>query len=179
MPTCVAFLRAINVTGRFVKMSLLVEHFKSIGYLNATSFINTGNIVLGLPTRPSRAIEQQIQERLEELLGFRSEVFLRSTSDLRSIVTQATELRRATASAEVNVCFLQAPLSSAQQAAVLARRTESDRFDVSARHVLWACRVSQSQSAFSNAVLERTIGARATLRRQSTLSDLLEVIDGA
>jgi uncharacterized protein (DUF1697 family) len=180
MPVCVALLRAINVTGRFVKMAALVEHFKSLGYPGASSFINTGNIVLRLPSQPTAAIEAQIQQRLEPLLGFRSEVFLRTNSQLQQVLALAGDLRRDVSPAgEVNVCFLQAPLSEEQKAAVLAARSDIDQFYFSPKHVVWVCQVSQSQSKFSNATLERIIKARATLRRQSTLTELVSVLNGA
>jgi uncharacterized protein (DUF1697 family) len=51
--THIAFLRAINVRGRFIKMDALCQHFRTLGHPQASSFINTGNIwfspAAGLP----------------------------------------------------------------------------------------------------------------------------------
>ncbi len=47
MPTIVAFLRAINVGGRFLKMADLAGHFMSLGLANVTTYINSGHMAAG------------------------------------------------------------------------------------------------------------------------------------
>jgi len=43
-------------------------------------------------------------------------------------------------------------------------KTDIDDFDVHGREVYWLCQKKQSESTFSNAVLEKTLGIQATLR---------------
>ena len=45
MTTRIAFLRAVNVGGRTVPMSRLVEVFGGLGYEGAWTHINSGNVV--------------------------------------------------------------------------------------------------------------------------------------
>ena len=45
MTTRVAFLRAVNLGRRTVKMARLVEVFEGLGYDDVWTYINSGNIV--------------------------------------------------------------------------------------------------------------------------------------
>ncbi len=45
MPRYVAFLRAVNVGGRTVKMDLLRELFAQLQFKNIETFIASGNVI--------------------------------------------------------------------------------------------------------------------------------------
>jgi uncharacterized protein (DUF1697 family) len=53
-------------------------------------------------------------------------------------------------------------------------QTDNDGFHVNGREVYWLCRKKQSESTFSNAVLEKTIGRSSTLRGMKTIQKLVE-----
>lgn len=173
MTAYVAFLRAINVTGRFVKMQALADAFHTLGHTDARTHINSGNVLFTSARRSPGPLAQALEEALEPLLGFRTEVFLRSAAEVRAIAARAAALGAALPpGGEVNVCFLRAAPAPAQTAAVLALRSPVDDFELAGAELYWLCRARQSDSRFSNAVLERTLGARSTLRRASMLQGL-------
>lgn len=173
MTTWVAFLRAINVTGRFVKMGELAAAFHAAGHPDARTYINSGNVVFTSPARAADRLQRSLEAALEPRLGFRSEAFVRSAAQVHAIAARAQALRGRTGpGGEVNVCFLQAPASADHAAAVLALRSSVDDFEVDGREVYWLCLTRQSDSRFSNAVLERKLGLRSTLRRASMLQGL-------
>ncbi|MBQ0934335.1 hypothetical protein [Ideonella paludis] len=64
-------------------------------------------------------------------------------------------------------------MSAAQRAEFDQLKTDIDDFVLGEREVYWLCQTKQSQSKFSNAVLERKLKARSTLRRASMLSGLV------
>lgn len=174
MSTYVAFLRAINVTGRFLKMRALAEAFHSVGHADARTFINSGNVIFSASKQTAQTLQSSLEQQLEPLIGFRSEVFLRSVDEVKAISAFADELKaRVSDDGDINVCFLQTPLSAAQRAEFDKLRTEVDDFEFGEREVYWLCQTKQSQSKFSNAMLERKLKARSTLRRASMLSGLV------
>lgn len=174
MPTYVAFLRAINVTGRFLKMSALAEAFHHVGHADARTFINSGNVIFSASKQTAQTLQRSLEQQLEPLMGFRSEVFLRSVDEVKAISAFANDLRdRVSDEGDINVCFLQAPLSAEQRAEFDQLKTNVDDFEFGEREVYWLCQTKQSQSKFSNAVLERKLKARSTLRRASMLSGLV------
>ena len=74
--------------------------------------------------------------------------------------------------AALNVAFLEGPLDAGATGALGRWQSETDVLRVLGRELYWLCRERQSDSKFSNAVLERAIKRRATIRTLSTLTKL-------
>ena len=179
MPKYVAFLRAINVGGRFLKMNVLAEHFRSLGHSEVQTYINSGNVVFHSRIRRPGALAIALEQGLEPRLGFKSEVFVRTEPELhaiaRRVLTFASEFPSMN---EVNVAFLNAPLQAHQEAELLALRSEVDTFAHHGNEIYWLCRVKQSESRFSNAVFERRLRVRTTFRRATMLHGLSSLLRG-
>lgn len=174
MARYIAFLRAINVTGRFIKMAALAEHFRTLGHGQVDTFINSGNVIFDAAGR-APVVEARTEAALAPLLGFSSEVFLRTPAELARIADHAAGLR----AFEVNVVFLKAPLDEAQAQLLAACNSEIDTLHADGRELYWGCSQRQSESRLSNAVLERRLGLRATVRRASTVEQLAARLAGA
>jgi uncharacterized protein (DUF1697 family) len=173
MSTVVAFLRAINVGGRFIKMADLGAHFEHLGLEKVSTYINSGNVLFDTRARDLSKLGAKIEEQLEPLLGFRSEVFLRSASEVHTVAKLAVEHRNSVPdSGEVNVAFLLVPLTAEQRSSLMELRTNLDDFSYSGSEVYWICRGNQMESKFSNALLERRLRLRCTFRRVSMLHKL-------
>lgn len=173
MPTYVAFLRAINVTGRFIKMSELAGAFHKLGHADARTYINSGNVIFSSSVRSVAKLERALEDQLEPHLRFRSEAFVRTAHELKAIATKARTLREQMGpGGDVNVCFLQAALTRSGADSVRSLKSAFDDFDFGEREVYWLSLTKQSESKFSNAVLERKLKVRSTLRRVSMLSGL-------
>jgi uncharacterized protein (DUF1697 family) len=175
VPIAIAFLRAINVGGRFIKMADLAAHFESLGLADVSTYINSGNVLFTTRARDLSQLGARIERDLEPLLGFKSEVFLRTPAEVHAIAAAAMAHRSAVPqSGEVNVAFLAAPLESEQQNKLEGLRSELDEFVHTGREVYWLCKGSQMSSKVSNAVMERKLRLRCTFRRASMLSKLSE-----
>ena len=72
------------------------------------------------------------------------------------------------------MAFLKTPLDAAARKKVAALTTDLDDFQVSGREVYWLCRAKQSESTFSNAVLEKTLGVPSTIRGLKTIRRMAE-----
>ena len=133
--------------------------------------------------RSATALAAAIADGLEPLLGFRSEAFVRSEDELQLLAQRAAEqqaLHRAAVGpqGEVNVALLTQPLSAAQATALAGLRTKLDDFAHDGTEVYWLCKSKQSDSTFSNAVFERKLAARTTIRRASMLERLATHLRG-
>jgi len=60
MPRCVAFLRAINVGGRTVKMDYLRSLFEDLGFADVETFIASGNVVFESKVK---GVERRLRRR--------------------------------------------------------------------------------------------------------------------
>ncbi len=67
------------------------------------------------------------------------------------------------------MAFLDDAVDDSSEQKLMAVRTEIDNFHVHGREIYWLCRKKQSESTFSNAVLERILGRPSTLRGMTTI----------
>lgn len=171
----IAFLRAINVGGHTVKMDFLRQIFEQLDLTNVETFIASGNVIFETSIDDPNALEKKIETGLHTALGFEVATFLRSPVELVSIANYQpfpqAQLEAATA---LNVAFLKGPLDDSSLRKVEALSTDIDSFHVNRRELYWLCLKKQSESTFSNQVLEKATGTPSTLRGFNTIKKLVE-----
>ena len=182
MARYVAFLRAINVAGRYIKMADLAEHFGGLGHSGVQTFINSGNVMFEsrVPTRRNAAdaLATTLDAGLAPLLGFETHTFVRSATRVHDIARRAAALHaRVRDGGDVNVAFLGAALQPEQIAALLDLKSEQDDFEFDEREIYWWSQLPQSQSKVSNVTIERKLKSRTTLRRARMLTALSSAIE--
>lgn len=180
MPRYIAFLRAINVGGHTVKMDHLRTLFEALGWANVTTFIASGNVIFEAPTEDTSILEQQIEPHLRQSLGYEVTTFIRSTAELAAVAAYQPfpPIDLAATGSSLYIAFLKAPPSVERQQKLLAFRTERDDFHFHEREFYWRCRTKMSESTFSGALLEKTVGMPATMRNSTTIKKLTAKIGG-
>ncbi|MGH9174327.1 MAG: DUF1697 domain-containing protein [Vicinamibacterales bacterium] len=167
----IAFLRAINVGGRTVKMDELRRLFEELGLANVATVIASGNVVFEASATDPSELEQRIVDHLERWLGYRVDTFVRTASELAEIAAYrpfpAAELEAD--GATLFITFLAAPLDAARQQAIVALGTGTDSFHVHGRELYWLRRGRLSDSTISGATLEKVGKTVATARNANTI----------
>ena len=175
MKKYIAFLRAINVGGHTVKMDHLREIFEWMGFEDVETFIASGNVIFESKSKDEAALVKIVEKGLKESLGFEVATFIRSVSELAGIADYKPfpkpQLDSATA---LNVAFLYDPLDDKSKKLLTALKSDIDDFHTHGREVYWLCLKKQSESKFSNAVLEKTLGIKSTLRGMNTVRKMAE-----
>ena len=173
MTRYIAFLRAINVGGHTVKMESLRRLFESFGFSEVETFIASGNVIFSATTQDPTLLESRISAGLRTALGYEVAAFVRGRGELVRIAAyQPFPPSVFEAAATNNVIFLPGPLDDSARQKLMALRSEIDSFATHASEVYWCCRRIQSQSTFSNAVLEKTLGVKSTIRGVNTIQKL-------
>ena len=173
MPPYIAFLRAINIGGHTVKMVDLRQLFESLGYTEVETFIASGNLVFKAGSDNPLELERLIEAGLHEALGYEVATFIRTPQELASLAgCQPFPEPQFVAAVAFNVAFLKDPLDDRLVQKLMLRKTDIDDFRVRGREIYWLCRKKQSESSFSNAVLEKTTGKPSTLRGMNTLKKM-------
>ena len=171
----IAFLRAINVGGRTVKMDHLRGIFESMRFSNVETFIASGNIIFETNSKDAGKLEKTIKKKLKEELSFEVTTFIRSASELAGIANYKpfpkSQIDSATA---LNVAFLSAPFDAKSKKLVMGLKTDIDDLHVHRREVYWLCLKKQSESKFSNNLLEKTLGVKSTMRGLNTIRKMAE-----
>jgi uncharacterized protein (DUF1697 family) len=169
----IAFLRAINVGGHVVKMDVLRGLFESLGFLNVETFIASGNVLF--ETNLNSNLEKKIESKLRAALGYDVATFIRTDVELKAVANyKAFAQSQLDAATAFNVAFLKESLDDNSNQKVMSLRTDIDDFHVHGRELYWLCQKKQSDSTFSNAVLEKTLGRPSTLRGMETVRKIAE-----
>lgn len=173
MSTQVAFLRAINVGGRQVKMTQLVKLFESIGLDAVTTYIASGNVRYRTRRTPA-IVEPRIEAVLRDALGFEVETFVRTPKELVAVIRAAPFTQKEIAAAHAQMfCFLKESPSRGVATAIAALSCASDRFAVVGRELHWLRIVRESDPKVHRDVA-RTLGAPMTGRNLNTVHKMAE-----
>jgi uncharacterized protein (DUF1697 family) len=178
MPRYFAFLRAINVGGHTLTMQTLRKLCESFGLSNVETFIASGNLTFQATEEDIPALEQKIASGLQLALGYEVTTFIRSEAELAEIAAcQPFPQRELDLAVAYNVAFLSNPVDEPARQKLMGLTSAIDSFAPHAREVYWLCLKKQSESSFSNAVLEKNLGVRSTLRGMRTIRKLVARYD--
>ena len=172
MPRYIAFLRAINVGGRVVKMARLKELFESLGFTEVETFIASGNVIFNCAAKTAAALEKKIEGLLHRELGYDVKTFLRSDAELAQVAAYVPFDEQADLSSTLYIGFLQLAPDRASENRVLAAQTPTDNFQIDGRELYWRCRGPSQESTFSGTKLEKLLGMSMTLRNANTVGRL-------
>jgi uncharacterized protein (DUF1697 family) len=172
MSRYIAFLRAINVGGHTVKMDHLRRLFESLGFSGVETFIASGNVVFETTSNNTQALERKTEKKLGEALGYEVATFIRTGAELAEIANYKPFRQPDLAAGALNIAFLADTLDDKSKGKLMALRTDIDDFHVHGREIYWLCRRKQSESIFSNAVLEKTLSRPSTLRGANTVQKM-------
>ena len=166
----VAFLRAINVGGHIVKMDVLKKSFVHLGFKDVDTFIASGNVLFSSRSRDTAKLERQIEAQLRKDLGYEVATFVRTAQEVVAVAAyQAFPPKAVEAAVSHNVGFLSAALTAEGQTALQKLASAIDVFHTNEREWYWLSHGRQSESAISNAAIERALKVRSTLRGMNTI----------
>ena len=164
-----AFLRAINVGRRRIKMQRLREVFEELGLKQVETLIASGNVIFEDTGEPAAALERRIEAHLEEALGYEVATFLRTRTDLAAIT--AFDGIPPVEGRTLRVGFLHRVHPADALSALVS---PTDPIVIFGRELFWQC-ASFHTSKVSGAAIERQLGRQpTTLRNVQTVARLLE-----
>ena len=171
MPTQVAFLRAINVGGRNIKMKFLRGQFEAMGFTGVRSYIASGNIIFESEISERNILERNIEDRLESSLAFEVDTFVRTAPEIEALLEcepfNDSELKRE--GNKLYIGFIKEEPEPENREKLLELRNEVDDFEINGSEIYWLRRTAVGRSDFSGSVLEKTIEMPATLRTVNTI----------
>lgn len=86
MTRYVAFLRAVNVGKRIVKMEHLRQLMDTAGFNNVSTYIQSGNIMFASRSNNVTALSEKIEKLLLTTYGFEVPTIIRQVSELENVV---------------------------------------------------------------------------------------------
>ena len=168
MARYIAFLRAINVGGRIVKMERLRALFEEMAFQNVETFIASGQVIFDARSGTPAKLEAKIEKHLRAALGYDVATFIRTPAQLRKVAERARDEDGA-----LYVCFTRAEPGKAALEQLASYNNSVDTFEVHGSEVYWYCRKKLSETKFTGALLEKILGMPATARNVNTVHRLV------
>jgi uncharacterized protein (DUF1697 family) len=169
-----AFLRAINVGGRFVKMDKLRQQFELMGLSDVQTYIQSGNVIFETAETNIAELERMIEEQLQAALGFQVPTLIRTAPELGQILEYQPFPEFTYGEGSVlYISFLKAVPGQDLQQQLIDLSNEIDVFHIHARQVYWLMHKQLGKSTFTNSKLERVLKTEATRRNSSTVQKIV------
>ena len=168
MPRYVAFLRAINLPGRNVKMDRLRSTFESLGFEHVETFIASGNIIFDAEEGDHT---QRIETALEAEVGFPIPVYLRTADE---VIAVADSHPFGHTDGEIEVSFLPAEPDPEGVGELIDTATGSDRLAVVGREVYWLHSGPRAESEHREATVVKILAVPTTQRSTRTVQRIAD-----
>lgn len=172
MKRYVAFLRAINVGGRRIKMDRLRAVFDEFGVSEVETYRASGNVVF-TSDREGEELEERIERHLEDHLDFSVPTFVWTLSELEAL-SRTSEFPEPETGSRLKhyVVFLKEALTKDQKRRLARLDSDVDRFVPDGRALFWHRDVDAGKSIPTSRV-ESVLDVVATRRTMNTLERIV------
>jgi uncharacterized protein (DUF1697 family) len=174
----IAFLRGINVSGKhLIKMAELKLLFDNLGFKEAKTYIQSGNIIFKSEIDETKMIEKKIYEKIEKEFGFQVPVFVKSAGALRKVVENNPFIE--TNGQDINklyVIFLNQTPNVANIARLNDFKNSEDKFKLTDDIVYLCCENGYGKTKLNNTFFENKLKVSATTRNWKTLEKMLKLL---
>lgn len=175
MPTYVAFLRAVNIKPRTVKMDVLRRTLEANGFGEVDTYIASGNVRLSTSLRSPAPIESRLREVISSEFGFDVPAVVRTPTQLRALLDQVEAMDSPLAvEAGRYVTFLSGDLDPAGVAALHAWDEATEAARVVGNDVVLFLAAGVQGARLTNARIEKLTGAIGTARNLTVVRSLVE-----
>jgi uncharacterized protein (DUF1697 family) len=140
MPAYAAFLRGMNVGGHRITNDELRAHFEELGCAEVRTFRASGNVIFAaVADEPETELSARIEAGLAAALGYEVPLFLRDTSEMRTIAAHRPfdEPVIAASKGKLQVMMLTARAAARARKEVLALADDEDRLAFGERELYW------------------------------------------
>jgi uncharacterized protein (DUF1697 family) len=152
--------------------------YESLGCADVQTYINSGNVLFKTAGRDLVRLRKRIEDAIESAYGFRSDVILRTPSDLRQVI--AANPFAARPGMEPNrlaIHFLSAGPSAAACEQVRASHIAPEELHVASRELYIYYTNGMARPKISLARVEKTLKTSGTSRNWNTVRKLLEMAE--
>ncbi|HET9022107.1 MAG TPA: DUF1697 domain-containing protein [Ornithinibacter sp.] len=165
MPSYVAFLRAVNVGGRFVKMAELRTVLEDAGFGDVATHIQSGNVFVRSTMRSDAKVAAAMSRTLGEWAGFDIPCIVRTPAQLRGVVAAVDAVAPLLdGGGKRYVALADGPVPAAAAAELDAWDRPGERARVLGSEVLAELTIGFHRTTLTNTRIERITGRTTTWR---------------
>jgi uncharacterized protein (DUF1697 family) len=181
LPTVfVALLRGVNVGGNnMISMRSLKESFENLGFVNVSTYINSGNIIFQSKEADPRKLERKIEQMLSSDYQLDSKVVLRSLSEMEKLMNDLPRSWNEDSSWRYNVIFLRYSIDSEKILTELPANSDIEQVVYRPGALLWSTQATQMSQSQLGKLSSRKTFRDMTVRNLNTTRKLYELMKKA
>ena len=176
MTTYISMLRGINVSGqKKIKMEELKEFYRSLGFKNIQTYIQSGNVIFESSDKNVSKIINKIERKIKKSFGFDVLVLIRTKNDLKKLIDNNPFAKKDNSKLLVTLLSdtpLQSPIDE-----ITKIKDDSEEFFIFGKEIYLFCPNGYGKSKLSNNFFERKLKLSATTRNWKTVNKLLELAE--
>ena len=169
----VAFLRAINVGGHVVKKEQLLKAFESLGFRDATSYKQAGNVIFEAGGTALEKVKVGIEKELRGALGYDVEVYVRSISDLRKLVEEEPHPKKRDAMSFLVTFLPESTPCPLPRLPLVIPKSKAEVVSSTGREV-FSLTYLMGEGGLPNQFLESKLKAKTTTRNMNVIREIVE-----
>lgn len=147
----VALLRGINVGGnKKVEMSKLKKAFESLGFVNVTTYINSGNVIF----QSNKKDFSQIETVLKKSFGFEIKVVIRDAKNIQKLCEKIPRELENSAKQKTDVLFLWDEFDKKSTIGLIKINPKVDILQYVSGAIIWSIK----RSDYSKSGMKKFIG---------------------
>ncbi len=169
-----AFLRAINVGKRLLKMDHLKKMFEQLKFKNVKTFINSGNVTFETSEQDKVLLTKKIEKKLLDELGFEVHIMLRNEKELTDIVkTNPYKNEKLDKDTRVYIAFLYKKPDKKIKDILKSLENRNEKFVLKKDEVYCLIQKNEKNSSYSSiTILEKKLEIPLTTRNQNTVNKI-------
>lgn len=178
MTTYLSLLRGINIGGhKKIKMSDLKALYESLGFVQVTTYIQSGNVLFSAETNETDdVLSLRISKSIEERFGFDVPVVIRTKEEMQNIVVQNPFGEEAeTAPDKLVVMYLGSIPDTATLAQVQTKINDNSRFAFIGNTLYFFYPDGYGQTKWHSNFFEKQLKTIVTARNWATTCKLAAI----
>jgi uncharacterized protein (DUF1697 family) len=179
MDTIITILRGINMTGHnTVRMNRLAGLFRQIGYNDAETYIQSGNIVFTCHNPKIHEVSSEIRKAVLSEFGLNIAVIIRTPDEMKKIISANPFLGEPGFDpSKMAVIFLESKPSDAQVLEVAGIDYPPDKFQINGSEIYVYCPNGFGKTKLYTNFFEAKLRVTGTARNWRTVNKLMEMAD--
>jgi len=179
MPVVVSMLRGVNLgPHRRIKMDALRALYESLGLRDAQTYVQSGNVVFKTRERNMASLAKRIEDEIERVFGFRSDVVVRTSGELRAAIAKNPFAGRSGIDpAKLLVTFLASDPGEQAREKIRQIKCEPEEMWIEGRELFIYFPNGLARPKLSIPLIEKTLKTSGTGRNWNSVRALLEMAE--
>jgi uncharacterized protein (DUF1697 family) len=178
MLTYISLLRGVNMTGHnSIKMTDLADLYKKLGFKDAETYIQSGNVVFTYSGDETESgLSQKIENAILKKFNYKIPVMLRTITEVQGLYSDNPFLNEEKFDpARMAVLFLHEEVSESQAEKVKAVDYPPDKFKIKGREIFIFCPNGFGKTKLYTNFFENKMKVIGTARNWKTVETLLNI----